>query len=66
MVLVGQRAKLLLEEVERRRRGVEQGLQREVLTALSIAHLVDCAHAPAAKALQDLVALCPTPIERRR
>ena len=66
MVLVGERAKLLLEEVERRRRGVEQRLERQELATLAIAHLVDGAHAPVAEALQDLVALGPTPIESGR
>ncbi len=55
MVNVGERSKLLLEEIESARARVEKGLQGDVLLPFAVERLVDDAHAAAADAAEDLV-----------
>ena len=64
MVHPGERSKLLLEEIERRRIEVQQRLQRDPLASLAIARLVDVPHPTPANAANDLVACGSVPVER--
>jgi hypothetical protein len=66
MIHVRQRAKLLLEHVERCGRDMEQRLERDGLSSLAVPSLVNDPHAPLAKAAHDFVARGPLPVGEQR
>ena len=62
MIHVGQGAKLLLEQVEGGRGGVQERLDRQRLAAVAVPRLVHRSHSAASEMPDDLVAFGTAPV----